>query len=85
MLFIPVNGQIWFGAPLVVLQSIFMFFHCVVCNFLFEKSPRSHSDIGKMTESFSQNVSLKIFNCQADKFDLRVIISLFVVYLVIIK
>jgi len=46
------NGHIWLGAPPVVLQYIFVFFHFVMCNFLFAKSIRSHSDIGKMTECF---------------------------------
>jgi len=46
------NGQIWLGAPPIVLQFIFVFFHFVVCNFLFAKRIRSHSDIGKMTECF---------------------------------
>jgi len=62
MVFIPSNGQIWLGTPPVVLQYIFVFFHLVVCNCVFAKSIRSHSDIGKMTESFGQYVSLKILN-----------------------
>ena len=48
------NGQIWLGAPPVVLQFIFVFFHFVVLLFsLREKhSFRSHSDIGAMTACF---------------------------------
>jgi len=48
----PGNGQIWLGAPLVVLQFVFVFFHFVVCNLLLAKSIPSHSDIRKMTEYF---------------------------------
>jgi len=44
------NGQIWLGAPPVVLQFLFVFFHFMVCKCLFAKSIRSHSDIAKMTE-----------------------------------
>ena len=48
------NGQIWLGAPQVVLQFIFVFFHFVALQMpLREKhSFRSHSDIGTMTECF---------------------------------
>jgi len=48
------NGQIWRGAPLVVLQFIFVFFHFVVLQIpLREKhSFRSYSYIGTMTECF---------------------------------
>jgi len=48
------NGQIWLGAPPVVLQFIFVFFHFVVLLFsLREKhSFRSHSNIGTMTACF---------------------------------
>jgi len=48
------NGQIWLGAPQVVLQFIFVFFHFVALQMpLREKhSLRSHSDIGTMTECF---------------------------------
>jgi len=46
------NGQIWLGAPPVVLQLIFVFFHCVVLQFPLRENIRSHSDIGKMTECF---------------------------------
>jgi len=43
------NGQIWLRTPPVVLQFILVFFHVMVCNCLFAKNIRSHSDIGKMT------------------------------------
>jgi len=43
------NGQIWLGIPPVVLQFILVFFHVMVCNFLFAKNIRSHSVIGKRT------------------------------------
>jgi len=46
------NGEIWPGTPPVVLQFILVFFHFVVCDFLFAKNIRSHSDIGKMKECF---------------------------------
>jgi len=48
------NGQIWLGAPPVVLQFIFVFFHFVALQMpLREKhSFRSHSDIGTMAECF---------------------------------
>jgi len=42
------NGQIWLGTPPVVLQFILVVFHFVVCNCLFAKNIRSHSDIRKM-------------------------------------
>ena len=46
------NGQIWLGAPPVVLQFIFVFFHFVVLQLpLREKhSFGFHSDIGTMTQ-----------------------------------
>ena len=56
------NGQIWLGTSLVVLQFILVFFHIVVCNCLFTKNIRFHSDIGEMKEYFRRYVSLKIFN-----------------------
>jgi len=45
------NGQICLGAPLVVLQFIFVFVQFVVLLFSLRKkhSFRSHSDTGKMT------------------------------------
>jgi len=46
------NGQICLVTPPVVLQFILVFFHFVVCNFLFAKHVGSHSDIGKLTECF---------------------------------
>jgi len=46
------NGKIWLGTPPVALQFVFVLFHFVVLQFLFEKSIRSHSYIGKMTECF---------------------------------
>jgi len=46
------NAQIWLGTSPVVLKFILVFFHFVVCNCLFTKSIRSHSDIGRMTERF---------------------------------
>jgi len=46
------NGQIWLGTPPVVLQFIVVFYHFVVCNCLFAKHLGSHSDIGRLTESF---------------------------------
>jgi len=42
------NGQIWLGTSPIVLQFILVFFHFVVCNCVFAKNIRSHSDIGKM-------------------------------------
>jgi len=48
----PGNGQISLGTLPVVLQLILVFFHFAVCNCLFAKNVRSHSDIGKMTECF---------------------------------
>jgi len=51
------NGQIWLGTSPKVLQFILVFFHFVVCNCLFAKNIRSHSDIGKMKESFRRCVS----------------------------
>jgi len=45
------NAQIWLGTT-VVLKFILIFFHFVVCNCLFVKNIRSHSDIGRMTERF---------------------------------
>jgi len=56
------NGQIWLGTCLVVLLFILVFFHFVVCNCLFAKAIRSHSDIGKMQECFRRYVSLRNFN-----------------------
>jgi len=47
------NSQIWLGTPPVVLQFILVFFHFMVCNCLFAKNIRSHSDIGKMKETFN--------------------------------
>ena len=46
------NGQIWLGTPPVVLQFILVFFHFVVCNCIFAKNIRSHSDIEKMAKCF---------------------------------
>jgi len=46
------NGQIWLGTPPAVLQFIVVFYHFVVCNCLFAKHLGSHSDIGRLTESF---------------------------------
>jgi len=40
------NGQIWLGAPPVVLQFILILFQFVVCNI------RLESDIEKMAECF---------------------------------
>jgi len=42
------NSQIWLGILPVALKYIFVFFYFVVCNCLFTKSIRSHSDIGRM-------------------------------------
>jgi len=60
MVLTPANGQIWLGTSPVVMQYIFVFFHFAVCNCLFAKSIRSHSDFGKMTEYFRQYVSEKL-------------------------
>jgi len=48
------NGQIWLGAPPVVLQLIFVFFHFVALQMPLreEHSFRSHSGIGTMAECF---------------------------------
>jgi len=45
------NGQSWLGAPPVVLQFIFVFFHFVVLQMPLREthSFRSHSDVGTMT------------------------------------
>jgi len=55
------NSQIWLGILPVALKYIFVFFYFVVCNCLFTKSIRSHSDIGRMIECFWQYLSLKNF------------------------
>jgi len=44
------NAQIWLGTLPAALKFILVVFHFVVCNCLFTKSIRSHSDIGRMTE-----------------------------------
>jgi len=54
------NGQIWLGTSPVVLQFILVFFHIVVCNCLFAKNIRSHSDIEEMKEYFRRYMSLKM-------------------------
>jgi len=48
------NGQISLGAPPVVLQFIFVFFHFVALQMPFREkhSFHSHSDIGTMAECF---------------------------------
>jgi len=46
------NDQIWLGITPVALQFILLFFHFVVCNCLFAKNIRTHSDIGKMKDAF---------------------------------
>jgi len=51
------NGPIWLGTYPIVLHFILVFFHFVVCNCLFAKNIRSHSDTGKMKESFQRCVS----------------------------
>jgi len=40
--------------------TMLVFFHFVVCNYLFAKNIRSHSDIAEMKECFRRFVSLKI-------------------------
>jgi len=57
----PANVQIWLVTFPVALQFICVFFYFVICNYLFAKSIRSHSDIEKMAECFAY-VSLKYFN-----------------------
>jgi len=55
------NGQIWLGTSPVVLQFILVFLYFVVCECLFAKQIRSHSETGIMKECFRRYVSLRNF------------------------
>jgi len=63
MVLTPANDQSGHGTSPVVVQFLFVVFHFVVCNCLYAKGIRSHSDIGKMIQCFCQDVSENVWFC----------------------